>query len=64
MDKHPFMRLLYQGKLGRAQVQGWIVNRFYLQNNISAKDAAIVSYCPIPQVRRAWMSRSFRREGL
>jgi pyrroloquinoline-quinone synthase len=64
VDKHPFMRLLYEGKLDKNQIRGWIVNRFYLQNNISAKDAAIVSNCPIPEVRRVWMSRSIRREGL
>lgn len=64
VDKHPFMRLFYAGKLSKTQMQVWILNRFYLQNNIMNKDAAILSNCPIPQVRRIWMARTIRREGL
>ncbi len=64
IDKHPFMQLLYRGRLSKKQVQAWIVNRFYLQNNITSKDAAILSNCPIPEVRRIWLSRTLRREGM
>lgn len=64
LDKHPFMALLYKGKLTKKQLQAWIINRFYLQNNIISKDAAILTNCPVPQVRRIWMSRTIRREGL
>lgn len=64
VDKHPFMQLLYRGRLNRKQVQAWIMNRFYLQNNITSKDAAILSNCPIPEVRRIWLSRMLRREGM
>jgi len=58
------MTALYDGKLTKKQIQAWIINRFYLQNNIASKDAAIVSNCPIPEVRRIWLSRSLRREGM
>jgi pyrroloquinoline-quinone synthase len=64
VDKHPFMQLLYRGKLTRKQLQAWVINRFYLQNNITSKDAAIVSNCPVPEVRRIWLSRTLRREGM
>ncbi len=64
IDKHPFMKLLYKGKLSKKQLQAWIVNRFYLQNNIMNKDAAILSNCPVPEIRRIWMARTIRREGL
>lgn len=64
VDRHPFMQLLYRGKLSKKQVQAWIVNRFYLQNSIGSKDAAVVSNCPLPEVRRIWISRTLRREGM
>ncbi len=64
IDKHPLMQLLYKGVLTKKQIQGWIINRFYLQNNIISKDAAILSNCPVTDVRRIWMSRTIRREGL
>jgi pyrroloquinoline-quinone synthase len=64
VDMHPFMQALYRGKLSKKQVQAWIVNRFYLQNNIGSKDAAVVSNCSIPEVRRIWISRTLRREGM
>ncbi|MDA4127680.1 MAG: pyrroloquinoline quinone biosynthesis protein C [Thaumarchaeota archaeon] len=64
VDKHPFMQLLYRGRLTKKQVQAWIINRFYLQNSIGSKDAAIISNCPFPEVRRIWISRALRREGM
>lgn len=63
-DKHPLMLMLYQGKLNPKQVRAWIVNRFYLQKNIPLKDAAILSNCPESEVRRLWIGRILRREGL
>ncbi|HLQ03251.1 MAG TPA: hypothetical protein VK114_00525 [Nitrososphaerales archaeon] len=64
IDRHPFMRLLYKGELSKKQIHAWLINRFYLQNNIISKDAAILSNCPLPEIRRIWMSRTIRREGL
>lgn len=64
IDKHPLMQSFYKGRLTKKQVRAWIVNRFYLQNSIGSKDAAILSNCPIPEVRRIWISRTLRREGM
>ncbi len=63
-DRHPLMSLLYEGKLTHKQMKAWIINRFYLQKNIPMKDAAIVSNCPEPDVRKMWISRMLRREGI
>jgi pyrroloquinoline-quinone synthase len=63
-DKHPLMLMLYQGKLTPKQVRAWIINRFYLQKNIPIKDAAILSNCPETDVRRLWIGRILKREGL
>lgn len=63
-EKHPLMVMLYQGKLTPKQVRAWIINRFYLQKNIPLKDAAILSNCPETDVRRLWIGRILKREGL
>ena len=64
VDRHPFMHLFYKGTLTKKQIRAWVVNRFYLQNSIASKDAAIVSNCPFPDVRRIWIARMLRREGM
>jgi pyrroloquinoline-quinone synthase len=63
-DRHPLMLMLYDGKLTHKQMKAWIINRFYLQKSIPLKDAAIVSNCPEPDVRKMWISRMLRREGI
>jgi pyrroloquinoline-quinone synthase len=63
-DKHPFHIAMNEGKLNPEQVKGWIVNRFYYQRNIPVKDAAIVSNCPIREVRRMWLHRISDHDGL
>ncbi len=62
-DKHPFHRLMNQGKLSREAIAGWVANRFYYQRNIPIKDAAIVSNCPIREVRRLWLHRITDHDG-
>ena len=37
---HPFHHLLHGGKLSKAQVQAWALNRYYYQASIPAKDAS------------------------
>ncbi|MCS4538685.1 MAG: pyrroloquinoline-quinone synthase PqqC [Thaumarchaeota archaeon] len=61
--KHPFNRMMFEGKLTKTQVRAWIVNMFYYQLNIPMKDAAIISNCPIPEVRRFWISRILEHDG-
>jgi len=63
-DKHPFHVAMNEGRLNPEQVRAWIVNRFYYQRNIPVKDAAIVSNCPIREVRRIWLHRISDHDGL
>jgi pyrroloquinoline-quinone synthase len=60
-DQHPFHVRMNTGRLSRRQIQGWVANRFYYQENIPRKDAAILSNCPDLEVRRRWIRRIQRR---
>jgi pyrroloquinoline-quinone synthase len=62
-DKHPFHRAMNAGELSRAQLRGWVANRFHYQRSIPVKDAAILSNCPLPEVRRLWMHRLTDHDG-
>lgn len=62
-DKHPFHVLMNTGKLGRGALQSWVANRFYYQINIPIKDAAILSNCPVREVRRIWLHRIVDHDG-
>jgi pyrroloquinoline-quinone synthase len=61
--KHPFHLLMNEGRLDRTQIQTWVANRFYYQKNIPVKDAAILSNCPYPAVRRRWIQRIIDHDG-
>lgn len=60
---HPFHQLMHQGLLTPRQLQGWVANRLAYQRAIPRKDAAIISNCPLPQVRREWMQRIVDHDG-
>lgn len=60
---HPFHAQMNAGKLTPTQIRGWIANRFYYQQNIPIKDAAILSNCPLPEVRRRWLHRIVDHDG-
>ena len=62
-DRHPFHRLMNDGRLNAAQLRGWVANRFYYQCCIPLKDAAILSNCPLPEVRRVWVRRLHDHDG-
>ena len=62
-NKHPFHSLMNAGKLDRAAIQTWVANRFYYQVNIPIKDAAIISNCPLREVRRLWLHRISDHDG-
>jgi pyrroloquinoline-quinone synthase len=62
-DKHPFQRAMNAGKLTPVQLRGWVANRFHYQRHIPIKDAAILSNCPLPEVRRLWIHRLTDHEG-
>jgi pyrroloquinoline-quinone synthase len=60
---HPFHVRMNEGSLERRQIQGWTANRFYYQENIPRKDAAILSNCPDRGVRRRWIRRIHDHDG-
>lgn len=62
-DKHPFHRLMNEGRLDREQIKLWIANRFYYQKNIPIKDALLLSRCPLREVRRRWVQRILDHDG-
>jgi pyrroloquinoline-quinone synthase len=63
-DKHPFHVAMNEGGLSREALRGWVANRFYYQRNIPLKDAAIVSNCPVREVRRLWIHRILDHDGV
>ena len=62
-DKHPFHLAMNEGRLPPEAVRGWVANRFYYQRSIPVKDAAILSNCPLPEVRRVWIHRIIDHDG-
>ena len=62
-DKHPFHAAMNEGRLSPEALRGWVANRFYYQRNIPIKDAAILSNCPLPEVRRVWIHRIADHDG-
>lgn len=60
---HPFHALMHEGRLAPRQLQGWVANRLAYQRAIPRKDAAILSNCPDPDVRRGWMQRIIDHDG-
>ncbi len=62
--RHPFHQLMHEGRLTAPQLQGWVANRLAYQRAIPRKDAAIISNCPDPAVRREWIQRIIDHDGL
>jgi len=62
-DKHPFHIAMNEGQLSPEALRGWVANRFYYQRNIPIKDAAILSNCPVREVRRVWIHRILDHDG-
>lgn len=60
---HPFHRLLHGGKLTRAQVQAWALNRYYYQASIPSKDAILMARLPNAAERREWRRRIEDHDG-
>jgi pyrroloquinoline-quinone synthase len=60
---HPFHQLMHEGRLTPRQLRGWVANRLAYQRAIPRKDAAIISNCPSPDVRREWMQRIVDHDG-
>ena len=62
-DQHPFHVRMNAGRCSRRQIQGWVANRFYYQENIPRKDGAILGNCPDVEVRRRWIRRIVDHDG-
>jgi pyrroloquinoline-quinone synthase len=62
-DHHAFHRLMHEGKLTRAQLQAWVLNRYYYQTRIPIKDALIVAKSEDPAFRRLWIHRIQDHDG-
>ena len=60
---HPFHELMHEGRLTKRQLQGWVANRLAYQRAIPRKDAAILSNCPEPDIRRMWLQRIVDHDG-
>lgn len=60
---HPFHRLLHDGRLTKAQVQAWALNRYCYQAYIPIKDASIVARMTDPELRREWLRRIVDHDG-
>jgi pyrroloquinoline-quinone synthase len=63
-DLHPFHVRMNAGELSREELQRWVANRYYYQRSIPIKDAAIMSNCPEPEIRREWISRILDHDGV
>ncbi|MER7000674.1 pyrroloquinoline-quinone synthase PqqC [Streptomyces sp. NPDC000410] len=62
-DRHPFHRRMHEGQLDKGELRLWAANRWYYQRCLPQKDAAIVANCPLPDVRRQWLSRIVYHDG-
>lgn len=62
-DKHPFHHMLHGGRCSMDQVRAWVINRYYYQSRIPMKDAAFLSRCEDPDIRRVWRSRIADHDG-
>ena len=61
--RHPFHKLMHEGKLSRGQLQAWALNRYYYQSRIPIKDAFIVARSTDADFRRAWRKRIVDHDG-
>lgn len=60
---HAFNKRLNSGALAPFQVRGWVANRFYYQQAIPMKDAAVMANCDDRATRRRWLLRMLDHDG-
>jgi pyrroloquinoline-quinone synthase len=60
--RHPFHLLMHEGLLSKAQLQAWVLNRYYYQSRIPIKDSIILSRGDA-DFRRAWRKRILDHDG-
>jgi pyrroloquinoline-quinone synthase len=61
--KHPFHQLMHEGRLTRAQLQAWALNRYTYQSSLPVKDALILARSDDLNFRRAWRKRILDHDG-
>jgi len=61
--RHPLHQRLHTGALAEHEIRRWVANRWYYQQALPCKDAAIVANCPLPEVRRQWVGRILYQDG-
>jgi pyrroloquinoline-quinone synthase len=62
-DHHPFHSRMHEGTLSRAELQAWVLNRYYYQTRIPIKDALILAKSEDPAFRRLWIHRLLDHDG-
>jgi pyrroloquinoline-quinone synthase len=62
-DEHPFHRRMHEGALAPADLQRWVLNRYYYQTRIPIKDALILAKSEDPAFRRMWIQRIHDHDG-
>ena len=60
---HPFNVMLNTGEATEEQIRGWVANRFYYQQAIPLKDAAVMSNCTDREIRKEWVQRILDHDG-
>jgi len=60
---HPYNLMLNDGHATKAQIQGWVANRYYYQQAIPLKDGAVLSNCDDQSVRAEWVQRILDHDG-
>jgi pyrroloquinoline-quinone synthase len=63
-DRHPFHRMMHEGRLSAGQLRAWVANRYYYQTRIPIKDALILSKSEDPAFRRTWVRRIHDHDGV
>jgi pyrroloquinoline-quinone synthase len=54
---------MHAGELSKAQIQAWVLNRYYYQTRVPIKDAIILSRSDDPAFRRKWIHRITDHDG-
>jgi len=62
-DRHRFHLRLHAGGCDPDEVRSWVANRWYYQQILARKNAAIIANCPLPEVRREWLDRVVFLDG-
>lgn len=62
-DQHPVHVRMHRGQLSKAQLQQWVLNRYYYQTRIPIKDALILAKSEDPAFRRGWLRRIVDHDG-